>query len=521
MYIFILVFLNFIKKNLVIIIVLIIFGNRLHRYKTKMKDNNYKTLKPIKILSLLMLVIITACNVKQNTVITDESDPWSQMQVILNSVKEPKFKKDVFSIVTYGAVADGKTMNTESFKKAIEACAKNGGGRVLVPNGKFLTGPIHLESNVNLHLEDNAEILFSTNPKDYYPLVHTSFEGMELMNYSPLLYAKNKKNIAITGKGILNGQANVTNWWPWKGSTSEGHYYGYQEGQPSQKDNLNLPALMEMAQNDVPVDKRVFGDNHYLRPNFFEPFECENVLIKDVKIINAPFWILHPIKCTNVIVDGVNIDSHGPNNDGCDPEYSKNVIIQNCTFNTGDDCIAIKAGRDNEGRKVAIMSENIVVRNCKMIDGHGGVVIGSEMSAGVKNVYVENCIMDSPNLDRAIRIKTNTRRGGVVDGVYVRNLTVGTVKEAVLKINLHYAIYADQKGNFIPKVKNVLLENVTVKNGGKYAILADGIESSPIENITFKNVKIDTVQNNFSLKYVENLKLIETFINNKKVEQAN
>ncbi|MDR6969405.1 polygalacturonase [Flavobacterium arsenatis] len=482
----------------------------------------YTTIKlKLKAILLLGILFLSSCKTKSNHgEALQKQDPWKNLKQIEQAIKEPFFRTANYNVIAYGAVSDGKTFCTESFKKAILACSKDGGGRVVVPKGKYLTGAIHLEDNVNLHLEEGAEILFSTNPEDY-PMVHTSFEGMELMNYSPLIYAFNKKNIAITGKGILNGQANQTNWWPWKGSTSEGHDYGYRDGMPSQKDKLNLPVLMDMAQTDVPVEKRIFGKGHYLRPNFVEPFGCTNVLIKDVKIINAPFWILHPIKCTNVIVDGVNIESHGPNNDGCDPEYSKNVLIKNCTFNTGDDCIAIKAGRDNEGRKVAIMSENIIVRDCKMIDGHGGVVIGSEMSAGVKNVYVENCTMDSPNLDRAIRIKTNSRRGGVVDGVYVRNLTVGKVKEAVLKINLHYAIYGDQTGTFIPKVKNVILENITVKDGGKFAILADGIESSPIENVTFKNVKIDKVEENFSLKHVSNIQIIDTYINNKKIDKAN
>ncbi len=451
-----------------------------------------------------------------------EKTPWDEMALVLKTIKEPTFKKVDFSIIQYGAIADGKTNCTDAFKNAIQACSSSGGGRVVVPKGIYYTGPIHLDNNVNLHLEDGAEIRFSVNPADFYPLVHTSFEGMELMNYSPLIYAKNKKNIAITGKGILNGQADKTNWWPWKGKTSEGHVYGYVSGQPSQLDSLNLPALMIMAQNNVPIEQRVFGNNHFLRPNFIEPFDCENVLIKDVKIINAPFWILHPIKCTNVIVDGVTIDSHGPNNDGCDPEYSKNVLIQNCTFNTGDDCIAIKAGRDNEGRRIGIMSENIIVRNCKMIDGHGGVVIGSEMSAGVKNVYVENCYMDSPQLDRAIRLKTNTKRGGIVDGVYVRNIQVGKVKEAVLHITMNYSVYPNQRdGNFIPKIKNIYMENITVKNGGKYAIFADGIERSPIENITFKNVRIEKVEKNFLLKNVTNLHLIDTYINNQKIELTN
>lgn len=472
---------------------------------------------------MILLTVFSSicCKKAKEEQISKEDNPWKNFSHILKNTVEPVFKADTLNIIDFGAVADQKTLNTASFAKAINQCSLNGGGVVLVPKGKYLTGPIHLEDNVNLHLEEGSEILFSFNPDDYYPLVHTSFEGIELMNYSPLIYAYKKKNIAITGKGVLNGQANETNWWPWKGSTSEGGTYGFTKGQPSQKDSLNLPVLMDMGQNAIPVEKRVFGKGHYLRPNFVEPFECTNVLIKDVKIINAPFWIIHPMKSTNVIVDSVTVQSHGPNNDGCDPEYSKNVIIRNCTFNTGDDCIAIKAGRDAEGRRIGIKSENIVVQNCKMIDGHGGVVIGSEMSAGVSNVFVENCEMDSPNLERAIRIKSNSRRGGVVDGVYVRNVNIGQVKEAVLKINMHYAIYGDQTGEFIPEVRNVILENVTVKDGGKYAILADGHEKAPIDNIVFKNVKIEKVNKEFSLKNVSNIKIINTYINNKKIKNLN
>lgn len=486
------------------------------------KGFNMKTLLTVRYLPINVLIfsitLLSSCMPKK--VISKEiggNFPMEQMLKIEKSIKEPVFKDKTYNILDFGAIADGKTMATSSIRKAIETCSKNGGGKVLVPAGKFLTGAIHLESNVNLHLEEGAEILFSTNPKDYYPLVHTSFEGTELINYSPLIYAKNKKNIAITGKGILNGQASSENWWPWKGQTSEGTNYGAVKGNPSQLDANNLPALMNMAENNVPVEKRIFGNGHYLRPNFIEPFECENVWIKDVRIINAPFWIIHPLKSKNVIVDGVNINSHGPNNDGCDPEYSQNVLIKNTTFNTGDDCIAIKAGRDADGRRVGIITENIIVRDCKMIDGHGGVVIGSEMSAGVKNVFVYNCFMDSPELDRAIRLKTNTRRGGIIDGFFVKNLTVGEVKEAVLHINMNYAIYGDQKGNNIPTIKNIYMENVKVKNGGKYAIFADGLDNSKIENIVFKNVTIDKVKENFKLKNVENLKLIDTYINNQKI----
>ncbi|PIF70976.1 glycoside hydrolase family 28 protein [Flavobacterium sp. 2] len=458
----------------------------------------------------MMVVMVLSCSKKINNV--TEADPWKRMELTIKSIPETHFPDKTYNIKDFGAVADAKTSNTLVFEKAIKACASNGGGKVLVPNGKYLTGPIHLESNVNLHLEDNAEILFSLNPKEY-PIVHTSWEGTEVMNYSPLIYAKNKTNVAVTGKGTLNGQADSTNWWIWSG----GKNYGWKKGIPSQNDPNNREVLVDMAEKGVPVSERVFGEGRYLRPNFIEFFECNTVLVKDITVINAPFWILHPIKTNNMIIDGVTVNSHGPNNDGCDPEYSQNIIIRNCTFNTGDDCIAIKAGRDADGRRVGLPSKNIIVQNCKMIDGHGGVVIGSEISAGVNNVFVENCNMDSPNLDRAIRIKTNSKRGGVIEDVYVRNLEVGTVKECVLKLNMFYNVYGSQTGNFIPTIRNISLENVNVKNGGKYSVWAEGYKESPVENVTLKNVKIQKVDSIYKLKNVKNIKFINTYINERKV----
>ena len=459
----------------------------------------------------VMVVLTISCSKKTTSV--SESDPWRRMEFIIKNLPKTNFQDKTYNIDDFGAVADGKTLNTQAFQKAIQTCSSNGGGKVLVPNGKYLTGAIHLESNVNLHLEDQAEILFSLNPKDY-PIVHTSWEGTEVMNYSPLIYAKNKTNVAITGKGTLNGQADNTNWWIWSG----GKNYGWKKGIPSQNDPQNREVLVDMAERGTPVNERVFGEGRYLRPNFIEFFECNTVLVKDITVINARFWILHLIKANNMIIDEVTVNSHGPNNDGCDPEYSQNIIIRNCTFNTGDDCIAIKAGRDADGRRVAISSKNIIVQNCKMIDGHGGVVIGSEISAGVNNVFVENCVMDSPNLDRAIRIKTNSKRGGIIEDVFVRNLEVGTVKECVLKLNMFYNVYGSQTGNFIPTIRNIHLENVNVKNGGKYSIWAEGYEQSPVENITLTNVKIEKVDSIYLLKNVKNLKFNNTYINGNKVK---
>jgi polygalacturonase len=459
-----------------------------------------------KILLLIVSLFFISCKIERQNPIA--VDPWEIMKSIEESVKVPSFKDKTYNIIDFGAVANGVVDNTSAINKAILTCSNEGGGKVLVPFGKYLSGPINLENNVNLHLEEGAEILFSTNSADY-PIVHTSYEGTELMNYSPLVYAYKKSNVAVTGKGILNGQASSENWWWWCGSER----YGWSKGKPKQGDPLNLFRLMDMAEEGVPVSERVFGEGHYLRPTFVEFFECKNVLLKGVKIVNAPFWVIHPIKSNGVTIDGVTVESHGPNNDGCDPEYSKNVIIKNCTFNTGDDCIAIKSGRNADGRRVAIPSENIVVKNCKMIDGHGGVVIGSEISAGVRNVFVDNCVMDSPNLDRAIRIKTNSKRGGLIENVYVRNLEVGQVKEAVLKINMFYGIYGSQEGDFIPQVRNVFLENINVKNGGEFGILAKGYKESPIENITLKNVVIEKVDNPYSIENLQGLKFVNTHIN--------
>jgi polygalacturonase len=469
------------------------------------------------IVALSFSIIVFSCGATfEKSVMLSSANSWQNMQKIIDSIKVPVFSEKKFNVLNYGAQSDGTFDNTKSFHDAIKDCTKSGGGIVLVPSGKYLTGPIHLENNVNLFLEENAEILFSTNTVEY-PIVHTSFEGTELMNYSPLIYAYNKSNIAITGKGVLNGQANNNNWWFWSGKD----IYGWKKGMPSQADPLNRSKLVAMAEEAMPVSERIFGEGRYLRPNFIEFFGCKNVLLEGVKIINAPFWVIHPIKSKDVIIDGVVVESHGPNNDGCDPEYSKNVIIRNCTFNTGDDCIAIKSGRDADGRRVSIKTENIIVQNCKMFDGHGGVTIGSEISSGVSNVFVENCAMDSPELDRAIRIKTNTKRGGLVENLYVRNITVGQVKESVLGIDMFYSVYGNQTGNFMPKIRNIYLQDIKVKNGGQYGILAKGHKESPIENINLINVVIDKVQTKYDVQNVKGLNFINTRINGiltKKVE---
>ena len=474
--------------------------------------NRYRNI----LLLALGFMLVTVCSCKNATEKTQDEavlkeDIWAQADAIIQEIGKPNFADTTFNILDYGAQEGGTVLNADAIADAIEACNAAGGGRVLIPAGRFLTGPIHLKSNVNLHLEEGAEVLFTTDKSAYLPVVHTSYEGMEIMNYSPLIYAKGQKNIAVTGKGTFNGQADKENWWPWCGAER----YGHKEGAPKQKDDHNIPALFTMIEDGTPVEERIFGEGHQLRPLFLETLECENVLIQGVTFTNAPFWVIHPLKSKYVTVDGVTVNSHGPNNDGCDPEYSKYVHITNCKFNTGDDCIAIKSGRNGDGRRVNIPSENIVVENCDMKDGHGGVVMGSEISAGVRNVFVRNCTMNSPNLDRAIRIKTNTLRGGFVENVYVKDIEVGQVKEAVLKINTYYGIYGKQEGEFIPTIQNINLENVTVENGGKYGLLIQGREEKLVTGISLKNVTIKNADTPLKVEHCEPISYTNTTINQK------
>lgn len=443
----------------------------------------------------ILLVVATAtgllhtrCNTTTNP--NQSPDFYAQAKAITDQIVLPKFPDQQFNVLDFGAIGDGKSDDSYALANAISACHQAGGGTVVLPKGDYLTGPIHLKSNINLHLEAEATVLFKTDPKAYLPMVHTSYEGIECMNYSPLIYAYQAKNIALTGSGTFNGQANTTHWWPWAGKD----VYGYKQGMPQQRDPQNIPRLHHFNENQTPVEERTFGAGHHLRPSFFEPFECENILVSGVTFTNAPFWLLHPFRSKNITIDQVKLVSHGPNNDGCDPEYSQNVWIKNSLFDTGDDCIAIKSGRNEDGRRVNIPSENIVVQNCVMKDGHGGVVMGSEISAGVRQVFVLDNQMDSPNLDRAIRIKTNTLRGGFVDGVYVKNLNVGQVKEAVLKINTFYGIYGVQEGTYFPEIKNIYFENVTAQKGGKYGLDIKGRVEFPVKNIHFNKVVIKGIQ---------------------------
>ena len=465
------------------------------------KKNPKNSIKQILLLLLPGLVFtVLSCS----TAASPPDKGWEQLPEILSQIVPPTFPARDFVVTEYGAAGDGQTDCSAAFKQAIAECHSAGGGRVVVPAGVFLTGAIHLKSNVNLHVAKNATILFSTDPQNYLPVVYTRFEGVECLNYSPFIYAYEQQNIAITGTGTLDGQAGSDNWWSWKGQKE----HGWNDGEPS--GSTDAQALFKMAEDGVPVESRIFGEGHYLRPNFIQPYKCKNVLIDSVTIKRSPMWEIHPVLSVNVTIQNVTVISHGPNNDGCNPESSKNVLIKNCYFDTGDDCIAIKSGRNADGRRISMPSENIIVQGCTMKDGHGGVVIGSEMSGSCRNVFVEDCVMDSPNLERALRIKTNSMRGGVVENIYMRNVTVGEVSDAVIIVNYNYG--EGDTGQFTPVVRDIYVSKVSSRKS-KYAISLAGYERSPVTNLNLNDCRFDGVREGNMLSHYKSLSMTSVYIN--------
>jgi polygalacturonase len=405
---------------------------------------------------------------------------------IVASVRRPHFPHRHFPVTDFGAAGDGTTLNTRAFTAAIAACNRAGGGHVVVPSGgTFLTGAIHLRSNVDLHVEDGATILFSQDPNDYLPVVWTRWQGIELMNYSPPVYCFGQRNVAVTGAGTLNGNADANHWWNWK--------------------NLETPdfdALETMADDNVPVRQRVFGAGHYLPPQMIQPYRCDTVLLQGVTVINSPFWHLNPNLCTNVTVEGLTISSSGPNTDGCDPESCDGVVVRNVTYDTGDDCMAIKSGRDTDGRRVNVPCQNVVIENCDFADGHGGITIGSEMSGGVKNVYARDLTMNSANLQAGHRIKSNTLRGGYVENTNVYRVTAGTIGGPLLLIQGNYS---GQTGDFPPDLTGITLDDWTVDTCKGLWSIVGASASDPVGTATLENITVTTSTAANSAQDISNL----------------
>ena len=442
---------------------------------------------------ILQTVLLCLC-----IVMTTQAKGWDEQQYrqIEQSIRLPQFPDKAFVITKYGA-KPGNTAakNQKAIQKAIDTCSKKGGGRVVVPAGQhFLTAAIQLKSHVNLVVEEGAVLEFAVEP-ELYPIVPTRWEGLDCWNLSPLIYAYQQKDVAVTGRGTIDGGGSRETWWPWVSAPK----FGFKEGMTVHQWNGSRARLLKAAEDGIDMDERRFGTQDGLRPQMINFNQCEGILIEDVTLLRSPFWVIHPLLSTDITVRGVKINNDGPNGDGCDPESCDRVLIENCYFNTGDDCIAIKSARNNDGREggqgryAGRPSKNIIIRNCEMKNGHGGVVIGSEISGGCQNVYAENCRMDSPSLDRVLRIKTNSCRGGVIENINMRNITVGQCKEAVLKINTDYEPREVCCRGFNPTVRNVWMENVTCQKS-RYGVLVVGMpDACQVYDVNVKNCQFNGV----------------------------
>ena len=458
-------------------------------------------IKPV--LVIFLVAVLASCT---------EDDNWKIAAEIEESILMTTFPADTVIITDFGAVADDASfLNTGAIAAAILKCHSEGGGVVFVPEGRWTTGPITLMSNVNLHIAKNATLAFSTDYELYLPPVLTRWEGMDCYNIHPLIYARDASNIALTGKGTIDGQASNEAWWWMNGNPD----YGWREGMNNQVLSGRI-RLLAYEQNQTPVEERRFDLGGALRPQLINFMRCNTVLIEDLTLRNSPFWVIHPVLTDNFILRGVTIRSAGPNSDGCDPESCNGVLIENCRFDTGDDCIAIKSGRNNDGRRWSVPSQNVIVRNCRMEDGHGGVVIGSEISGGFKNLFVEDCEMDSPELLRVIRIKTSYCRGGVIENINVRNVKVGRCEEAVLKINLMYEPRENCLRDFPPYVRNVTLENVTSARS-RYGVYIIGLDSMVnVSDVTVRNCTFNGVEDGNLITGAEHVRLRNVSVNGKK-----
>ncbi|MGM8360610.1 glycoside hydrolase family 28 protein [Flavobacterium sp. ARAG 55.4] len=420
-------------------------------------------------------------------------DKKLEMERIVNRIQLPVIPAYKIKVTDFGAKGDSVTNCKPAFDKAMKACSKNHGGTIVVPKGVYtINGPIHFVSNVELHLETGAKIRFGSNPKDY-PLVLTSWEGTMLYNYSPLIYGNNVENVAITGNGIIDGEAKNT-WIKWKPL--------------EEKDKL---LSREMNHTNVPLKERVFGKGHFLRPQLIQFLNSENILIEGVTIEDSPFWCVHLLKSKSITLRGLKYDAHNNNNDGIDPEYSSDILIENIQFNNGDDNVAIKAGRDDEGRGNSNSpSENIVIRNCEFKGLHA-VVIGSEMSAGVRNVFVDNCKAGG-YLKRGIYIKTNSDRGGYVRDLYFSNIAFGQVEDCIyMTANYH----GEGSGLHPSKISDVSISNISCESASNAAIVIEGFPEKKVENIVLDTITVKSAKNGMTLTNTQNISVNEIIIGDK------
>ncbi len=422
-------------------------------------------------------------------------------------VQRPSFPDYQVDIRDFGAKADGETLNTEAINNAIKAVSEKGGGKVVIPEGLWLTGPVVLQNNVNLHVEKNALVLFSGDA-DLYPLVRTSFEGLDMLRCQSPVSAMNAENIAITGHGVLDGSGD--SWRPvkrnkmtdgqWKSLLKSGGVVD-ESGKVwyPNEGALKASILTGSKEKREISDSEWEGMKRWLRPVLLSIVKSKRVLLEGVTFRNSPSWCLHPLSCEDLTLNGVKVFNpwYSQNGDALDVESCKNVVVTNSLFDAGDDAICIKSGKDADGRRRGEPCENVLVKNNTVLHGHGGFVVGSEMSGGVRNVYVADCTFIGT--DVGLRFKSTRGRGGVVENVYVDNINMINIPGDALIADLYYAV-KDAPGAPVPAVteetpsfKNIHISNISCKGAGR-AMFLNGLPEMPIENFSVRNMRITDAQ---------------------------
>ena len=439
-------------------------------------------LKRILILSFLLMTVWSV-------------DAQSRAGAIERLIRPVTFPDRDYRIIDYGALPGGESDCLPAITAAINRCSREGGGRVVIPAGRwFSKGPVVLKSYVNLYLEAGAELLFSSDEADYLPVVLTRWEGTEVYNYSPLIYAWQATNIAVSGKGILNGQGSC-NFAQWK---------------PQQYNDQKT--LRQMGTNLTPVCERIFGEGHFLRPGMLEMVNCSNVLIEGVTFVDSPFWVIHPLACENVTVRAVTVDSYNLNNDGCDPESCTNVLIEDCVFRTGDDGIAIKSGRDNDAWRIGRPTENVLIRNCMFHSKTNGVCIGSEISGGVRNVVVENVRMS--DVSNCIYFKSNLDRGGYIEEVFICGVEADSIRQTLVRFEPDYK--SESRENYPTVFRKFVIEDIGARWAGKVGIDIRGFADMPVSDVTISRLTLVSTPEPVVIRNAVGITLSEVTINGKR-----
>lgn len=413
---------------------------------------------------------------------------WEQADAIERDIARTAFRANTFAVTDFGAHTgnaddlNSARHNRAAFQRAIDACHQAGGGRVLVGAGVWPCGALTLKSNVEFHLQQDALLQFHPATELYLPLVLTRWEGMELMGYQPLIYAFGAQNIGLTGQGSIDGGGSNSAWWPWKGQWKHTPW----PVDATQVQQTGRDLLMQWVEQGKPVGDRLLPQN-LLRPPLFQAYQCQRVLVEGLTLKNSPFWVLNPVLSEDVVIRQLTIISHGPNSDGCDPESCRRVLIEHCLFDTGDDCIALKSGRNADGRRINRPVEQVLIQDCTMKAGHGGVVIGSEISGGAKHIFARRLLMSSPQLDRGLRIKTNALRGGLIDTVALRDIVIGEVKDVIV---VNYFYEEGRSGDHLPTVRNIFVHNLQVEKAARLFELR-GFAEAPIGPLQLSSVQVN------------------------------